>query len=93
MGAVCVGQPTIDKLAADGAVSFENGVGLVAADDLYHASPYARLTRAEGIIRELVRAWDSTTLYPTDRIEAALQEADEFLTKSINAAASDTNKE
>jgi hypothetical protein len=43
---LCVGSTTIGRLAETGAVRFEDGRGLVAADDLFQNDPYLGLRSA-----------------------------------------------
>ena len=42
---ICIGRPTIDKAASGEPVEVGQGVVIIAADDLFHASPYAEIDR------------------------------------------------
>lgn len=43
--ALHIGRPTIDKAASGQAVDVGHGITIFAADDLFHASPYAEIER------------------------------------------------
>lgn len=42
---ICIGRPSIDKVASGEPCDVGQGVTLLAADDLFHASPYAEIER------------------------------------------------
>lgn len=53
---ICIGRHSIEKLAQESLVTFEDGSSLIAASDLYELNPYARAEGAEARIAEAVAA-------------------------------------
>lgn len=50
---ICIGRPTIDKAASGEPVDVGQGVVIIAADDLFHASPYAEIERLRAELQKL----------------------------------------
>lgn len=56
---ICIGRPTIDKAASGEPVEVGHGVTILAADDLFHASPYAEIERLRDAVLS-AKAWLDT---------------------------------
>jgi hypothetical protein len=53
---LCIGETTIRILAKEGAKVFEDGRGLVAADELFKQDPYARIAELEAALKPFAEA-------------------------------------
>lgn len=52
---ICIGRPSIDKVASGEPCDVGQGVTLMAADDLFHASPYAEVDRLRTALEMIAR--------------------------------------
>jgi len=55
---LCIGETTIRILAKEGAKVFEDGQGLVAADELFKQDPYDRIAELEARLDQLIFHFD-----------------------------------
>ena len=52
---ICIGRPTIERAANGLEVQVGQGVTIIAADDLFHADPYAEIDRLKAALELIAR--------------------------------------
>lgn len=72
---ICIGKPTIDKAASGEMVDVGQGVTIMAADGLLHASPYVMVDTLVAALKGVIAVSDRKT-DEYDRARAAIAEAE-----------------
>lgn len=85
---LCIGETTIRILAKEGAKVFENGQGLVAADELFKQDPYDRIAELEADLNDCIKIAEEHEGCEISHIEGMPCEAGEqiadIIRKKIN---------
>lgn len=74
---ICIGRPTIERLALDGAVCFPDGTTLSAADDLYQNNPFDVIAKLMAERDMLLRREAETIARYDAKLDTAERERDE----------------